>query len=52
MELTLIPNNAMGSDPIADGSPDTVFPTVISEVYSYAPLLLNSGGGRPYTTSR
>jgi hypothetical protein len=39
-------------DPIADGSPDIVFPTVISEFYSYAPLFLNSGGGRLCATSR
>jgi hypothetical protein len=39
-------------DPIANGSPDIVFPTVISEFYSYFPLFLNSGSGRPYATSR
>jgi hypothetical protein len=39
-------------EPIADGSPDTVFLTVILGFYSCAPLFLNSGGGKLYATSR
>jgi hypothetical protein len=51
--LELILNNAwVVTDPIADQFPDIVFPTIISEFYSYVPLFLNSGGGRPHATSR
>jgi hypothetical protein len=39
-------------DPIADGSPDIVFPTVLLGFYSCIPLFLNSGGYRPYATFR
>jgi hypothetical protein len=39
-------------DPIADGFPDAVFPTVISEFYSYVPLFLNYVDGRSYATAR
>jgi hypothetical protein len=39
-------------DPTADGSPDRVFLTAILGFYSCAALFLNSGGSRPYATSR
>jgi hypothetical protein len=32
------------TDPTSDGSPDTVFSTVILGSYSYGPLFLNFGG--------
>jgi hypothetical protein len=38
-------------DPTEDGSPDIVFPTVILWSYSYVPLFLNFGVGKPFATS-
>jgi hypothetical protein len=39
-------------EPIAGGSPDIVFPTIILGFSSYIPLFLNFEGSKPYATYR